>query len=104
MTPPEKQAANLRESVAVQEQIIDYCDRCEIRGAILFTICFSSPKNGKLRRRSHRPRSYPTSTRGENALLYFTEGEEKRKVALSALKPPGWSMVHHLSVRPTGGE
>ncbi len=95
---PEKKAANLRESIAVQEQIIDYCDDCEIRGATLFNICFSYQKNGEPEKALAQAKKLPNLYKGrENALLYFTEGEEKRKIALSALQPLGWSVVHHFT-------
>lgn len=45
-TPDEKEKY-LRESIAVQEQIIRYCDDCEVRGATLYNICFAYRKIGE---------------------------------------------------------
>ncbi len=93
----EEKAKYLKESIAVQEQIIRYAEDCEVRGATLFNICFSYRKNGEAEKALEQAKKLPNLYKGrENALLYFTEGEEKHKIAKEALEPLAWSLVHHL--------
>ncbi len=87
----------LRESIAVQEQIIRYGDDCEVRSATLFNICFSYQKNGELDKAIQQARKLPNLYKNrENALLYFLTGAEKQAVAEDALQPLAWSVKHHL--------
>lgn len=68
----------LRESIAVQEQIIRYCDDCEVRGATLYNICFAYWKAGEKEKAVEQARKLPNLYKGqENALVYFLENEEK---------------------------
>ena len=88
----------LRESIAVQEQIIRYCDDCEVRGATLYNICFAYWKLGDKEKAIRQAEKLPNLYKGrENALVYFLSGEEKRKVATEALTPLAWAVSHHLS-------
>ena len=94
----EEKAKYLRESIAVQEQIINYCEDCEVRGATLFNICFAYLKNGERDKALEQAMKLPNLYKGrENALVYMLEGEEKRKVAREALIPLAWSVRHHLT-------
>lgn len=95
---PEEKEKHLRESIAVQEQIINYCDDCEVRGATLFNICFAYEKIGEHEKALEQAKKLPNlyKTR-ENALVYFLEGEEKNKTAREALIPLAWVVSHHLS-------
>lgn len=96
-TPEEKQKY-LRESIAVQEQIIRYCDDCEVRGATLYNICFAYHKNGEHDKALEQAKKLPNLYKGrENALICFLEGDEKRQVAKEALTPVVWIVAHHLS-------
>ena len=96
-TPAEKEM-HLRESIAVQEQIINYCDDCEVRGATLFNICFAYNKIGEHEKALEQAKKLPNLYKArENALVYLLEGEEKRAVAKEALTPLAWAAVHHLS-------
>ena len=96
-TPQEKEK-NLRKSIAVQEQIINYCDDCEVRGATLFNICFAYNKIGEHEKAVAQAKKLPNlyKTR-ENALVCFLDGEEKNAVAREALLPLGWAVSHHFS-------
>ena len=96
-TPSEKENY-LRESIAVVEQIIRYCEDCEVRGATLYNICFAYRKIGAHDKAIEQAKKLPNLYKGrENALVYFLEGEEKRQVAKEALQPLAWSIAHHLT-------
>ena len=97
-TTDEEKAAFLRESIAVQEQIIKYCDDCEVRGATMYNICFAYFKNGEREKALEQAKKLPNLYKGrENALVCILDGEEKRNTALSALTPLAWSISHHLT-------
>jgi len=88
----------LRESIAVQEQIIKYCEDCEVRGATLYNICFAYWKIGEHERALEQAKKLPNLYKSrENALVYFLQGEEKQKTAREALKPLAWAVSHHLT-------
>lgn len=88
----------LRESIAVQEQIIKYCDDCEVRGATLYNICFAYKKIGNIDKAIEQAKKLPNLYKGrENALVCFLEGEEKHDVAKEALKPLAWGIAHHMT-------
>lgn len=95
----EEKAEHLKESIAVQEQILKYGKDSEIRGATLYNICFSYLKNGEREKALEQAQKLPNLYKArENALTYFLDGEEKRAVAKDALAPLAWSLSHHLSV------
>ena len=94
----EEKTEYLRESIAVQEQIIRYCDDCEVRGATLYNICFAYRKIGEHDKAIEQARKLPNLYKSqENALVYFLEGEEKHNVAKEALTPLAWGIAHHLT-------
>lgn len=94
----EEKAKYLRESIAVQEQILRYGEDSEIRGATLYNICFAYWKNGEYDKALEQAKKLPNLYKAqENALLYFLQGEEKHKVAKEALTPLAWAMSLHLS-------
>ena len=88
----------LRESVAVQEQIIRFGEDSEVRSAAMFNICFAYRKLGEMDKAIEQARKLPNlfKTR-ENALVHFLEGEEKRQVAREALVPLEWAVRLHLN-------
>lgn len=93
-----EKAKNLRESIAIQEQILRYGQDSEIRGATMFNICFSYWKNGDRDKALEQAKKLPNLYKArENALVRFLEGEEKRQIAGLALRPLAWSLTHHLS-------
>ncbi len=93
-----EKAKYLKESIAVQEQILRYGEDSEVRGATMFNICFSYQKNGESEKALAQAKKLPNLYKGrENALIYFLDGEEKRAVAKEALERLAWSLVHHLS-------
>lgn len=101
----EEKSAYLRESIALQEQILRYGEDSEIRGATLYNICFSYWKNGEREKALEQAKKLPNLYKNrENALIYFLEGEEKRTAAKEALVILAQSMVMHLSVLAQGGK
>ncbi|MBQ7932185.1 MAG: helix-turn-helix transcriptional regulator [Clostridia bacterium] len=88
----------LRESLAVQEQILRYGEDSEVRGATLYNICFAYWKLGEYDKALEQARKLPNLYKArENALVYFLQGEEKRTVAKEALQPLAWAISHHLT-------
>lgn len=88
----------LKQSIAVQEQIINYCDDCEVRSATLYNICFAYWKIGEHKKALEQAEKLPNLYKSrENALVCFLQGEEKRKTARSALAPLAWGTAHHLT-------
>ncbi|MBR4051270.1 MAG: helix-turn-helix transcriptional regulator [Clostridia bacterium] len=97
-TTPEEKEKYLRESIAVQEQIISFCGDCEVRGATLYNICFAYWKIGEHEKAIAQAKKLSNLYKSrENALVYFLDGEEKRAVAKEALKPLAWGITHHLT-------
>ena len=88
----------MRESIAVQEQILRYGEDSEVRGATLYNICFTYWRVGEYDKALEQARKLPNlyKTR-ENALVYFLKGEEKNKVAREALNPIAWVIAHHMT-------
>ena len=95
----EERVKYLRESIAVQEQILYYGRDLEIRSATLYNICFAYWKNGEydkaLEKAGKLPNLYKTR---ENALVYFLQGKERHDAAKAALKSIAWSIALHMSV------
>lgn len=95
---PEEKAAFLRESIALQEQILRYGEDSEIRGATMFNICFAYWKNGEKDKALEQAKKLPNLYKArENALVYFLEGDEKHAAAKEAIIPLAWAIAHHLS-------
>lgn len=97
-TTDEEKADNLRESIAIQEHIIKYCEDCEVRGATMYNICFAYLKNGESNKALEQAKKLPNLYKGrENALVFILDGEEKRSTALDALTSLAWSISHHMN-------
>ena len=90
-------AENLRESIAAQEQILRHCTDNEVHNAVQYNICHSYWCLGERKHAAALARQLPNlyKTR-ENALVYFSDGEEKRCIAAEALTPLAWSLGTHL--------
>ena len=81
----------LRESIAVQEQLLRYGEDSEVRGATLYNICFSYWRIGEYGKALEQAKKLPNLYKArENALVYFLHGEEKHRVAKEALTPLAW--------------
>ena len=95
---PAQREKNLRASVAVQEQILNFCPDCEVRGATLYNICFAYEKLGEHEKALAQAKKLPNLYKArENALVYFLQGEEKHDAAKQALAPLAWCVAHHLT-------
>ncbi|MBO4893940.1 MAG: helix-turn-helix transcriptional regulator [Clostridia bacterium] len=93
----EEKLKNLRESIAVQEQILRYGEDSEVRGATMFNICFAYRKIGEPEKALEQAKKLPNLYKArENALVYFLQGEERKAVAREALIPIAWVISHHL--------
>ena len=89
----------LKESIAVQEQIIRYGEDSEVRGATMYNICFAYDKIGERQKAIAQAQKLPNLYKGrENALVYFLDGKERCQVAREALMPLAWSLSLHLSI------
>ncbi len=94
----EEKANYLKESIAVQEQILRFGKDSEVQSATLSNICFAYWKCGEHEKALERARKLPNFYKArENALVHFLQGEEKHAVAKEALTPLAWSMARHLS-------
>ena len=95
----EERRRNLRESIAIQEQILRFGEDSEVRAATMYNICFSYWKNGDHGKAIAQARKLPNLYKSrENALVYFLEGEERRQVSAAALAPLSWALEKHLTV------
>ena len=95
---PEEKRAHLKESVAVQEQILRYGEDSEVRCATMYNICHAYWKLGEHEKTLEQARKLPNLYKArENALVYFLEGEDKHAVAKDALTPIAWVITHHLT-------
>lgn len=88
----------LRESIAVQEQILRYGEDSEVRGATLYNICFAYWKAGEYDKALEQAKKLPNLYKArENALVYLLQGEEKHKIAKEAFAPIAWIIAHHMT-------
>ena len=95
----EEKAKYLRESIALQEQILRYGEDSQVRSATQYNICFSYWKNGEQKKALEQARKLPNLYKArENALVFFLEGEERHETAKAALEPLAWSAELHLSI------
>lgn len=94
----EEKLKYLKESIAVQEQILRYGEDSEVRSATLYNICFAYLKVGESDKALEQAKKLPNlyKTR-ENALVSLLQGEEKHQVAEEALTPLAWTIVHHMN-------
>ena len=94
----------LRQSIAVQEQILRYGEDSEVRNATQFNICFAYMKNGEPEKAIAQAKKLPNlyKTR-ENALVsLLPDGEEKTQAAQEALEPLKWAIRLHLNALEKG--
>lgn len=93
-----EQKEHLRQSIAVQEQILRYCDDPEVVNATRYNICHAYWKDGQQIKAIEQAQMLPNlyKTR-ENALVYFLEGDQQRKIAREALDALTWALKLHLT-------
>lgn len=90
---------NLRESIAVQEQILQYCDDCEVRAATLFNISDAYYRYGDYEKALAYADKLPNlyKTRESALVRILTDPQEKNRIAKSALEPLLWQLTLHLT-------
>jgi len=94
----EEKTQYLKESIAVQEQILRYGEDSEVRGATMYNICFAYEKIGQHDKAVEQAKKLPNLYKArENALVLLQSGEEKRKAAEAALEPLAWAIKTHFS-------
>lgn len=95
----EERRAHLKESLAVQEQILEYGEDSEVRGATMYNICFAYDRLGERDKAVRQAEKLPNLYKArENALVHFLKGEERAAVSRAALGPLRWSVNLHLNV------
>ncbi len=94
-----EKAANLRESIAVQEQILQFTEDSEIRAATLCNICYSYRRIGNYEKALEYAKKLPNhyKTR-ENTLAHLLSGEEKYQNSEDALQPLYYSLSLHVKI------
>ncbi|MBR6018860.1 MAG: helix-turn-helix domain-containing protein [Lachnospiraceae bacterium] len=95
----EEKRLHLADSIAIQEQILRYGEDSEVRGATMYNICISYMKNGEPEKAIEQAEKLPNLYKArENALIYFLEGAERRRISEDALTPLSWALAKHLTV------
>ena len=95
----EERQRNLRESIAIQEQILRFGEDSEVRAATMYNICFSYWKNGDHGKAIAQAKKLPNLYKSrENALIYFLDGEARHQISVAALAPLSWALEKHLTV------
>lgn len=89
----------LKESIMLQERILNYCDDSEVRGATLCNISDAYYRCGDYEKAIEYAEKLPNlfKTR-ETALVYILKDKnEKNKIAKSAIEPLAWLLSYHLT-------
>ena len=88
---------NMRRAVGIEEQIINHTPDSEVRAATMYNICHSYLKLGMADKARNQAEKLPNLYKSrENMLAFLTEGQEKRRIALDALRPLAWSLALHM--------
>lgn len=89
----------LKQSIAVQEQILRYGEDSEVRNATQFNICFAYMKNGDPEKAITQAKKLPNLYKArENALVsLLPHGDERIQAAQAALEPLKWAISLHLN-------
>ena len=97
-TDSEKRAY-LKESIAVQEQILTYCDDSYVRGAALFNISDAYYRYGDYEKALEYANKLPNlyKTRETALVRILKDDDEKNKAARAALEPLAWLISYHLN-------
>lgn len=95
----ERSLEYLKESIALQERLLEQCTNDEIVNATRYNICFTYWKAGEKERALEAAKRLPGYYKSrENALTFFSNDEEKERIAREALHPICWSLCKHLLV------
>lgn len=89
----------LKESIAVQEQILRYCDDSDVRGAALFNIADAYYRYGNYEKALEYANKLPNlfKTRETALVRILKDDGEKNKIARSAIEPLAWLLSYHLN-------
>ncbi len=89
----------LKESIAVQEQILRYCDDSDVRGAALFNIADAYYRYGNYEKALEYANKLPNlfKTRETALVRILKDDGEKNKTARSAIEPLAWLLSYHLN-------
>ena len=98
-TTEEERLARLRESLAIQEQILRSTEDSEVRNATQYNICHAYLQLGEPEKALVQAQKLPNLYKArENALTFCLEGEERQAVSRKALEPLKWVLKTHLTV------
>lgn len=97
-TEPQKREY-LKESIAVQERILRYCDDSDVRGAALFNIADAYYRYGDYEKALEYANKLPNlfKTRETALVRILKDDEEKNRIARSAIEPLAWLLSYHLN-------
>lgn len=89
---------NLRESIAIQEQILRYCDDSEARGSALFNIADAYFRYGDDEKALTYAKKLPNlfKTRETALVMFLNDNEKKHMVAMDAMDKIAWLLSFHL--------
>ena len=89
----------LKESIAVQEQILRYCDDSDVRGAALFNIADAYYRYGDYEKALEYANKLPNlfKTRETALVRILQDNNGKNKAARSAIEPLAWLLSYHLN-------
>ncbi len=89
---------NLRESIAIQEQILRYCDDSETRGSALFNIADAYWRYGDYEKALMYAKKLPNlfKTRETALVLVLKDKEKKHTIAKYTIEEIAWVLSYHL--------
>lgn len=90
----------LKESIAIQEQILRYCDDSEVRGATLFNISDAYYRYGDYDKALEYAKKLPNlyKTRETALVRILKDDAEKNRISKSTLEPLAWILSFHLTI------
>ena len=89
----------LKESIAIQERILNYCDDSEVRGAALCNISDAYYRYGDHEKAIEYATKLPNlyKTRETALVRILKDKAEKSRIAKSAIEPLAWLLSYHLT-------
>ena len=89
---------NLRESISIQEQILQYCDDSEARGSALFNIADAYYRYGDYEKALMYAKKLPNlfKTRETALVLVLNDKEKKHTIAKYTIEEIAWVLSYHL--------
>ncbi len=89
----------LKESILIQEQILQYCNDSEVRGAALFNISDAYYRYGDYEKAVEYADKLPNlyKTRETAMVRILKDDAEKNKIARSAIEALAWLLSYHMT-------